>query len=127
MALLIRGTRQAPTRGWGAGVALTLGLALSCGTARAADLPAFPGAEGFGAVSVGGRGGRILAVTNLNARGPGSLQAACEAEGPRIVVFKVGGVIRGDVTIHHPRITIAGQTAPSPGITIEGRLLNRAY
>jgi hypothetical protein len=86
---------------------------------------AFPGAEGFGAVSIGGRGGMVVKVTNLNSSGPGSLQAACEAEGPRIVIFDVGGVIRGDVKIRHPHITIAGQTAPSPGITIEGRLLAR--
>jgi pectate lyase len=86
-------------------------------------LPAFPGAEGFGAVAVGGRGGHVIKVTNLNASGPGSLQAACAARGPRIVVFNVGGVIRGDVSIVHSNITIAGQSAPAPGITIEGRLL----
>ena len=106
-------------------------LAMSClveiAAARVAgeDLPAFPGAEGFGATSLGGRGGRVMKVTNLNASGPGSLQEACAAEGPRIVVFDVAGVIRGDVAIKHPRITIAGQTAPAPGITIEGRLLSR--
>jgi hypothetical protein len=94
-------------------------------SASGAELPAFPGAEGFGAIAVGGRGGKVITVTNLNAGGPGSLQAACEAEGPRIVVFEVEGVIRGDVSIRHPFITIAGQTAPSPGVTIEGRLLSR--
>jgi hypothetical protein len=88
-------------------------------------LPAFPGAEGFGAVAVGGRGGRVIRVMNLNASGPGSLQAACAERGPRIVVFEVGGVIRGDVAIAHSNITIAGQSAPPPGITIEGRLLAR--
>lgn len=90
-----------------------------------AELPAFPGAEGFGATSIGGRGGKVIRVTNLNASGPGSLQAACEAEGPRIVVFAVAGVIRGDIAITHSRITIAGQTAPAPGITLAGRLLAR--
>lgn len=94
-------------------------------SAGGAGLPAFPGAEGFGAVSAGGRGGRVIKVTNLKAEGPGSLQAACEAEGPRVVVFEVGGVIRGDVFIRHSNITIAGQTAPSLGITIAGRLLSR--
>lgn len=93
--------------------------------ANGAELPAFPGAEGFGAVSIGGRGGKVIKVINLNSSGPGSLQAACAAQGPRIVVFEVGGVIRGDIAIQHPFITIAGQTAPSPGITIEGRLLSR--
>ncbi|MFQ5811166.1 MAG: polysaccharide lyase family 1 protein [Armatimonadota bacterium] len=103
-------------------VALT---AWFCAAAHGGELPAFPGAEGFGAVSVGGRGGRVIKVTNLNTEGPGSLQAACDAEGPRIVVFETAGVIRGDVSIRHPYITIAGQTAPSPGITIEGRLIAR--
>jgi hypothetical protein len=93
--------------------------------AGGAELPAFSGAEGFGAVAVGGRGGKVIKVTTLASSGPGSLQAACAEEGPRIVVFDVGGVIRGDVAITHSFITIAGQTAPSPGITIEGRLLAR--
>src|SRR5262249_45911000 len=83
-------------------------------------LKAFSGAEGWGASSKGGRGGRVLKVTNLNASGPGSLAEACAADGPRIVVFAVGGVIRGDIRITKPFITIAGQTAPGPGITIEG-------
>jgi len=85
-------------------------------------LPAFPGAEGFGAASVGGRGGRVIKVTNLNASGPGSLQAACEAKGPRFVVFEVSGVIRGDVVIKDSSITIAGQTAPGAGITVVGMI-----
>lgn len=93
-------------------------------SALASDtLPAFPGAQGFGAEAIGGRGGRIIKVTNLNASGPGSLQMACATHGPRIVVFDVGGVIHGDVSIVHSNITIAGQTAPAPGITIAGRLL----
>ena len=88
--------------------------------AQPADLKAFPGAEGWGAGSKGGRGGRVIKVTNLNASGPGSLAEACAAEGPRIVVFEVSGVIRGDVRITSPYLTIAGQTAPGAGITIEG-------
>jgi len=102
--------------------AASLLAALPC---AAAELPAFPGAEGFGAISTGGRGGRVIKVTNLNAVGPGSLQAACSEKGPRIVVFDVGGVIRGDIRIMHPNITIAGQSAPAPGITIAGRILSR--
>lgn len=86
-------------------------------------LAAFPGAEGFGAVSVGGRGGRVIRVTNLNAQGPGSLQAAAAAEGPRIVLFDVAGVIRGDLHIQHSNITIAGESAPGPGITLVGRIV----
>jgi len=86
------------------------------------SLPSFPGAEGFGARTPGGRGGRVIKVTNLNTSGPGSLQAACSAEGPRIVVFEVSGVIPGDVSIEHGQITIMGQTAPGAGITIKGML-----
>ena len=88
-----------------------------------ASLPAqaFPGAVGWGAQTQGGRGGRIIRVTNLNAAGPGSFRAAVEAQGPRIVVFEVGGVIDlglTTLTIREPYLTIAGQTAPSPGITL---------
>ncbi|MHC4178174.1 MAG: pectate lyase family protein [Planctomycetota bacterium] len=114
----------------------TLAVALSAVLAplwqspsQAADvpptLPAFPGAEGFGAVTAGGRGGRVIKVTNLNARGPGSLQAACSATGPRIVVFDLSGVIPGNVTIEHGRISIMGQTAPGRGITVAGMLSTR--
>lgn len=87
---------------------------------------AFPGAEGGGAESVGGRSGRIIEVTNLNKNGPGSLREACEATGPRIVVFKVAGIIDLEGTpiiIKNPYITIAGQTAPGEGITIKGHEL----
>jgi len=85
-------------------------------------LPGFPSAEGYGVRSIGGRNGQIIKVTNLNANGPGSLQAACEKPGPRIVVFDVAGIIRGDIAIKYPYITIAGQTAPELGITIAGRI-----
>lgn len=82
---------------------------------------AFPGAEGWAAATEGGRGGAIIRVTNLNADGPGSLKAALEASGRRIVVFEVGGVIDlglSTISIDEPYLTIAGQTAPSPGITV---------
>src|SRR5688572_26506590 len=88
--------------------------------AQSKNLKAFPGAEGWGAASVGGRGGKVLRVTNLNASGPGSLAEACAADGPRVVVFEVSGVIRGNIRITKPHITIAGQTAPGAGITVEG-------
>ena len=91
-------------------------------TVYAQDIPAFPGAEGYGAVTTGGRGGKVIAVTNLKTSGPGSLQAACDAEGPRIVVFKVAGTIDGEFRIRDDHITIAGQTAPGDGITIKGDL-----
>ena len=84
--------------------------------------PAFPGAEGFGASAIGGRGGRVIAVTTLADRGPGSLRAALEAKGPRIVVFRVAGVIelQDDIRIQHPYLTVAGQTAPGGGILLKG-------
>ncbi len=69
----------------------------------------------------GGAGGRIIRVTTLAADGPGSLRAAIRAKGPRIIVFEVGGVIdlgRTGLDINNPFVTIAGQTAPAPGITI---------
>lgn len=83
---------------------------------------AFPGAEGYGRFAVGGRGGRVIEVTNLNDDGPGSLRAACDAEGPRTVVFRVGGVIelKSRIIIHNPYLTVAGQTAPGDGVCVKG-------
>jgi pectate lyase len=82
---------------------------------------AFPGAQGWAAHTPGGRGGRILRVTTLAAEGPGSFAEAVNAKGPRIVVFEVGGVIdlgMKELRITEPFLTIAGQTAPQPGITL---------
>ncbi len=83
---------------------------------------AFPGALGWaGAATRGGRGGAIVRVTSLAADGPGSLRAALKTEGPRIVVFEVGGVIdlgKSTLVLKEPYVTIAGQTAPSPGVTL---------
>ena len=94
--------------------------------AQTSSLPAFPGAEGFGATTVGGRGGEIIKVTNLHDSGPGSLRAALEAEGPRIVVFTTGGIIdlETKLYIRSPHVTIAGQTAPGDGICIRGNGLS---
>ncbi|MDE2163762.1 MAG: pectate lyase [Alphaproteobacteria bacterium] len=83
-------------------------------------LLAFPGAMGWAATTPGGRGGQVIKVTTLNADGPGSFLAAIDAKGPRIVVFEVGGVIdlgRRNIKVTEPYLTVAGQTAPSPGIT----------
>lgn len=88
----------------------------------AGPLPAFPGAEGYGALTAGGRGGRVILVTTLDDDGPGSLRAALTAAGPRIVVFRVGGVIalRSPIVVDEPFLTVAGQTAPGDGIVITG-------
>jgi hypothetical protein len=87
-----------------------------------AKIPAFPGAWGGGMYSFGGRGGKVLVVTNLNDSGPGSFREACEQGGPRIVVFNVAGIIRLNavVSIRAPYITIAGNTAPGDGVCIAG-------
>jgi len=86
---------------------------------------AFPGADGAGRHALGGRGGKVLRVTNLSDDGPGSLRAAVEAQGPRTVVFDVGGTIRlfSPLTVRRGRITIDGQTAPGGGITVRDQPL----
>jgi hypothetical protein len=87
-----------------------------------ADIPAFPGAEGGGKYSFGGRGGKVIVVTNLNDDGEGSFRWACEQGGARIVVFNVAGIIRikTPVIIRAPYITIQGQTAPGDGVCLAG-------
>lgn len=100
----------------------TMTLALYCGMSLWAGdpIPAFPGAEGFGTPTPAGRGGRVLFVTNLEDSGPGSLRAACQTKGPRIILFRVAGNIRlqSSLRIDEPFVTIAGQSAPPPGITL---------
>ena len=99
------------------------------------DVPAFPGAEGFGARASGGRGGKVVKVTNLDREGPGSLAEALMMDEPRIIVFDVSGVIKGPkpfggwiipksarLYTENAPVTIAAQTAPGAGITIEGQL-----
>jgi len=111
--------------------AAIVGSALFSRAPAAEPLPIIPGAAGFGMETPAGSGRhldvpktQVIRVTNLNTEGPGSLKAALETEGPRVVVFEVSGNIDftpyGDLSIRHPYVTVAGQTAPSPGITLKG-------
>jgi hypothetical protein len=95
-----------------------------------AQVPAFPGAEGFGAVATGGRGGAVLYVTTL-APDPGgtlagSLNWALRQSGPRTILFKVSGVIHGIANVINSNVTIAGQTSPG-GITVRGFICDGHY
>jgi pectate lyase len=98
-------------------------LLLGCVSSVHAQVKAFPTAEGFGASSVGGRGGRVIKVTNLNDSGDGSLRACMENTGARTCIFEVGGTIRLNSNIKVTEegmsyLTVAGQTAPGGGIQI---------
>jgi hypothetical protein len=95
-------------------------ILLCCSVTEA--LPVFPGAKGFGVDTPAGRGGTVYKVTNLNDSGIGSLRAAIDASEPRVVIFEVSGtiILADDLQIRNPYITISGQTAPSPGVTLRG-------
>ncbi|MGB7158864.1 MAG: hypothetical protein WBD40_12400 [Tepidisphaeraceae bacterium] len=87
-----------------------------------ADIPAFPGAEGGGMFSFGGRGGKVYVVTSLDDSGPGTFREALEAAGPRVVVFNVAGIInlKHKIRVRAPYITINGATAPGDGVCVAG-------
>ena len=128
--------------------AVLIACFLGASVALAGSEPAFPGAEGFGAKTIGGRGGKVIWVTNLNASGPGSLREAVDRPGPRIIKFKVAGTIesgrrclwigfpyrstykkliregkkREELENPYSFVTIDGASAPPPGITIHGRI-----
>src|SRR5262249_25053471 len=108
LAAVIMAGLSAPSQAWAEGVP---------------KVPAFPGAEGAGAATPGGRGGRVYVVNSLADSGPGTFREAAEAEGPRVVVFGVAGLItlQTPVEINHPFLTLAGQTAPGDGVCIRGQ------
>jgi pectate lyase len=107
-----------------------MGALLACAATAfpmvSSALPVIPGAVGYGIDTPAGRGGKIYRVTNLNASGAGSLKDCVAASGPRVCVFEVSGTIKltSDLHVWNPNLTIAGQTAPSPGIIIRGAALN---
>jgi hypothetical protein len=117
--------QRAPLR---AKVAAVLACAAAATPFAASALPVIPQAAGYGMDTPAGRGGAVIRVTNLNASGAGSLKACVQASGPRVCVFDVSGVIRttDDIIVTNPYVTIAGQTAPSPGIMIRGAALHIA-
>ena len=125
--------RQLDARSASAPVLALVWAVAGCAAPRSADsslhppsapvpaVKAFPTADGWAATTPGGRGGVILRVTTLAPNGPGSLGEALQVDAPRIVVFEVGGVIdlgRAVLDVEAPYLTVAGQTAPSPGITL---------
>jgi pectate lyase len=124
--------------GIGGGGDARQGLGSGCGEPGSGEfvkcsLPIIPGMSGFGVETPAGSGperigGTIIHVTNLNSSGTGSLREAINFEGPRVIVFDVSGYIDitldGEIKVNNPFLTIAGQTAPSPGITLKGNGLS---
>lgn len=132
-----RVVRRAFALGLALAVSLPIGSGVTASPGNEPDVPraapdaenrrlAFPGAEGFGRFAQGGRGGRVILVTTLDDYGPrdepieGSLRAACDAGGPRMVLFRVSGTIdlRSTLRIREPFVTVAGQSAPGGGICL---------
>ena len=99
---------------------ISISLVFTSGYSYAGGVSVVPGLVGFGTSTPAGRGGKIYLITNLNSSGRGSFSACVLARGPRVCLFEVSGYItlKNDLIIKNPFLTIAGQTAPSPGITI---------
>lgn len=107
------------------GILLLFGLVcFSIGQSQ--TIPSFPGAEGFGGKTVGGRGGQVIYVTNLDPSGPGSLAEALGTPGPRYILFKVSGIINAAAEVIYGDFTLAGQTSPG-GIIVRGFIIDEMY
>lgn len=120
---MIRSNRRIPAAGAVRRYLLAAAAVASGVAPLAADaVSVIPGASSFGVATPAGRGGTVHRVTNLQDSGAGSLRACVDSTGPRVCVFEVSGTIRlsGDLVLRNPNITIAGQTAPSPGIMLRG-------
>jgi pectate lyase len=105
---------------------LLIAFCLIYGLIKAQTIPAFPGAEGFGAMATGGRGGSVYYVTNLNCSGPGSLQNGLNQAGAKYILFKVSGIIPCAAEVFKGDVTVAGQTSPG-GIIVRGIILDEIY
>jgi pectate lyase len=116
------GSGSVSASGSAAAAALTSGTGPAAASAALAGLPAFPGAEGMGALTTGGRGGSVCTVTSMATSGAGTLAACLATRGPVTIVFARGGVVQGPIEITRPDVTIAGHTAPG-GVTIAGGLV----
>jgi hypothetical protein len=112
-------------RRWNSKLAALFACGLVAAPFVASALPVIPNGVGYGMETPAGRGGKVFRVTNLNESGAGSLKECIQASGPRVCIFEVSGTIKltTDLHIRNPYITIAGQTAPSPGISLRGAAL----
>lgn len=120
-------TKKATFYFMGTGISIFLFLLLLLGSSKAhSQIPSFPGAEGFGAATTGGRGGQVIYVTNLNCSGPGSLNNALSIPGPKYILFTVSGIIDCAAEIIEGDCYLAGQTSPD-GIIVRGIIADDYY